>query len=147
MNEDNRQMLGTFIKDILKEHGGVFFFEDNTTFNPEFKKRLGVIMTELHKKLSDAGKTNTHQKSWTQEQITREFEEMGFDIKRIPENNVELSLDKYPYRDISQNEENQKINAAKKGQKYTKRQVEKIIEDAEKTFKMWFLTLKKRNEK
>lgn len=146
MDEENRERLASSIKKILEKHGGAFFFEDNTTFNPEYKKRLGSIISGLHKKLASKGKTNVHQKTWTQEEITQEFESLGFNIQRIPENNVELSIDKYPYRDLSKSEEEQEQLAKDEGKKFTKEQLEELIKDAEDTFKMWVLTLKKEDE-
>lgn len=142
LDEEKRAKLGTFVKKILTQHGGVFFFEDNTTFNPDFRQRIGPIIAQLHKNLATAGKTSTHQKSWTQQQIAQEFKAMGFDIERIPEKGVSLSLDKYPYRDTSKDAATQEKEANDEGKKLTREELEKILNDAENTFRMWVLKLK-----
>jgi len=142
LSEEDRAKLGSFVKEILTQHGGVFFFEDNTTFNPDFRQRIGPIIAQLHKKLASAGKTSTHQKSWTQQQVTQEFETMGFDIERMAERDVTLSLDKYPYRDPTKDPAIQE-QEADEGKKLTREEMEKIITDAEETFRMWVLRLKK----
>jgi len=145
LDEEARAKLGGFIKRILAKHGGAFFFEDNTTFNPEFRQRIGPIISQLHKNLASAGKTSVHQKSWSQEVITKEFSEMGFDVVRIPEQGVSLSFDSYPYRDVTKDIATQQTEAETEGKKLTREEVESIAEDAQQTFNMWVLKLKDQN--
>lgn len=81
-DKKQRKFLLGQIKEILKITGGKFFFEDSLTFHPEFEK-MGDFKN-LSKKMSQIGKNKNLLNYTSQEDLTKEFEKMGFKISRIP---------------------------------------------------------------
>ncbi|MBU6431099.1 hypothetical protein KGQ29_01850, partial [Patescibacteria group bacterium] len=66
---------------ILIKNKGSFFFEDSLTFHPEFSNM--VALKALSRKMSQISGNNNLLKYISQEELTKEFKDFGFKIKRI----------------------------------------------------------------
>ena len=63
-----------------------FFFEDSLTFHPEFSNI--VISKDLTRKMSQISGNNNLLKYVSQEELAKEFKDIGFKIKRIAPDNL-----------------------------------------------------------
>lgn len=80
-NKKQRAFLLKKIKVILIKNKGSFFFEDSLTFHPEFPNT--ATFKDLTKKMSQISGNNNLLKYISQEDLTKEFKDFGFKIKRI----------------------------------------------------------------
>ncbi len=81
-----RDKLSDEVKLLLENHGGHFMFEDSTRFHPEFISHPNF--KPFFDKLSQG--SNRDLGAISQEEMTREWEERGFVVERVPED-VDLS--------------------------------------------------------
>lgn len=80
-SKDERMRLANLVRDVLEKHGGYFMFEDSTRFHPEFIQHPNF--KPFFDKLSKSSQRDLG--PITQEDLTKEWEEAGFVIERIPE--------------------------------------------------------------
>lgn len=80
-NKKQRAFLLEKIKVILTKNKGSFFFEDSLTFHPEFS--CISTLKVLSRKMSQTSGNNNLLKFISQEELTKEFNDLGFKIKRI----------------------------------------------------------------
>lgn len=85
-NKKQREFLLQKIKVILIKNNGSFFFEDSLTFHPEFSNI--VISKDLTRKMSQISGNNNLLKYVSQEELAKEFKDIGFKIKRIAPDNL-----------------------------------------------------------
>lgn len=81
------------IKSILKKRGGFFMHEDILKYHPELKEN--PRFARITNKLKAISSNTALDESFTQESVTKFYEELGFVVERVPED-VPLSIDSYP---------------------------------------------------
>ncbi len=93
LSRDAQVKLLKNVKELLTKYGGYFMHEDILKYHPELKEnpRFNRITSQL-KKVSGAGALD---ESFSQEDITKFYEEQGFSVERVEEK-AELSIDTYP---------------------------------------------------
>lgn len=86
--KEERDILANEAKSILEKHGGYFMFEDSTRFHPEFIDHPNF--KPFFDKLAQV--SNRGLGAISQEDMTEEWLQRGFDVDRISEN-VHLSIE------------------------------------------------------
>ncbi|NES23824.1 MAG: hypothetical protein F6K41_34135 [Symploca sp. SIO3E6] len=89
-SQEQRRFLGEQIGAIIAEHDGLFFMEDSLRFHPELQwipkiKQFTIALT-------NKSKNTNYSEPITQEDLTQEWQDMGFIVKRIePEKKLETA--------------------------------------------------------
>ncbi len=93
LSREQQIELFSRVKKLLKKYGGFFMHEDMLKYHPELKDdpRFSWIVPMLKSVSSNTALTE----SYSQEDLTRFYEEQGFKVERVPED-VPLSLERYP---------------------------------------------------
>jgi hypothetical protein len=86
-SEDDRTKLAENFKGILESHGGYFIFDDSLRYHPEF-----LIDPDVKDFLGKLIKGETVE----QDELTKEWEERGFVVERIPEDSELSCENKFP---------------------------------------------------
>ncbi|NEP14314.1 MAG: hypothetical protein F6K14_29790 [Symploca sp. SIO2C1] len=79
-SQEQRQFLGEQIREILADNGGMFFMEDSLRFHPEVQEIPKIKNFTIA--LSNRSKNTNYSKSITQEDLTKEWHDMGLIVKR-----------------------------------------------------------------
>lgn len=80
-NEKDRAKLASYLIQLLRKNGGSYFFEDSLTFHPEFSKHKDLrVLSERMSRISKKDLTNY----LTQDGLTEEFRDLGFNVARTP---------------------------------------------------------------
>jgi O-methyltransferase involved in polyketide biosynthesis len=77
-NKDDRDKIAENFKGTLEKHGGYFVFDDSLRYHPEFQTEPSI-----REFLGNLIKGDTI----SQEELTMEWENRGFNVERIPEDN------------------------------------------------------------
>jgi len=89
-SQEQRRFLGEQIGAILAEHDGLFFLEDSLRFHPEVQEMPKI--QKFTKYITNKSKNTNYSEPITQEDLTQEWQDMGFIVKRIePEKKLETA--------------------------------------------------------
>lgn len=80
-SKKERAFLLGKIKKVLKQYGGSFFFEDSLTFHPSLRENNQPDVLTVQ--MSQIGDNKNLLQNISQEELTNEFIECGFGVKRI----------------------------------------------------------------
>lgn len=94
LSRDQQARLLGHVKRFLQKNGGFFMHEDMFKYHPEFEgnPRFSAITSKLKKA---SGSDVALDESFSQEDVTRFYEDQGFCVKRIAED-VPLNFNEYP---------------------------------------------------
>lgn len=102
--KEEREKFYSFIHGVLDKHDGCFFHEDvlkyqkgNKVIEEGRSKDDFLCITQQIKEISGGQNNPALDEFYTQDEVTKEYEDSNFTIERVPERDIAtLSFDKYP---------------------------------------------------